>query len=194
MVPRMNTADEFFKKYRAALQLGEIDASQASPLNLAYIGDCIYDLAVREYVLTHYAGSLNELNRRKTTFVCAHAQSEIMGYFIAENILTEEELHIYKRGRNQKSETHSKNSKIQEYRRATGFEALIGYLYLNHQYERVMELEAKGIQHLVHLDETIGAIRHVREDETEVLQKAAGEVMPSDEERSSDAVLPTEEE
>ena len=60
MVPRMNTADEFFKKYRAALQLGEIDASQASPLNLAYIGDCIYDLAVREYVLTHYAGSLNE--------------------------------------------------------------------------------------------------------------------------------------
>jgi len=57
-----------------------------------------------------------------------------------------------------------------------------------------MELEAKGIQHLVHLDETIGAIRHVREDETEVLQKAAGEVMPSEEERSSDAVLPTEEE
>lgn len=160
------TANHFFETYRATLQLGEIDARQASPLNLAYIGDCIYDLAVREYVLTHYTGSLNEINRQKTTFVCAHAQSEIMGYFIAENILTDEELRIYKRGRNQKSETHSKNSKIQEYRRATGFEALIGFLYLDHQYDRVMELEARGIQHLVHLDETIGAIRHITEEET----------------------------
>ena len=64
-----------------------------------------------------------------------------MGYIIAKEILTPEEMSIYRRGRNQKSVTHSKNSSIQEYRRATGFEALIGYLYLTEQYETIWERE-----------------------------------------------------
>ncbi len=139
--------------YKEKLQLHDVDVETISPLLLAYIGDSLYDLAVREYMVVHFPGSVNAVNHRKTDFVCAHAQSEIMGYLIGQELLTEEELAVYRRGRNQKSQTHSKNSSIQEYRRATGFEALIGYLYLRGQYERMIEVEAMGIAHLQQLEE-----------------------------------------
>ena len=86
--------------------------------------------------------------------------SKIMGYLIGQGVLTDEEMSVYRRGRNQKSATHSKNSSIQEYRRATGFEALIGYLYLTEQYERMIDLEARGIAHLQELEDRYGEIRH----------------------------------
>ena len=121
---------EIFKLYKEKLNLKAVDVQTTSPLILAYIGDCLYDLAVREYVVSNFPGVVNAVNQKKTTFVCAHAQSEIMGYLIGQGVLTDEEMSVYRRGRNQKSATHSKNSSIQEYRRATGFEALIGYLYL----------------------------------------------------------------
>ncbi len=88
------------------------------------------------------------MNRLKTQLVCAHAQSEIMGWLIGEEILTEEEFGVYRRGRNQKSETHSKNSSIQEYRRATGFEAMLGYLYIKGDMNRLGELISQGIYHI----------------------------------------------
>lgn len=139
--------------YKERLKLQGADSETISPLLLAYIGDSLYDLAVREYMVMHFPGSVNAVNHRKTGFVCAHAQSEIMGYLIGQSLLTEEELSVYRRGRNQKSQTHSKNSSIQEYRRATGFEALLGYLYLSGQYERMIEVEAMGIEHLQSLME-----------------------------------------
>ena len=89
-----------------------------------------------------------------------------MGFIIAKEILTPEEMSVYRRGRNQKSVTHSKNSSIQEYRRATGFEALIGYLYLTEQYERLLEIEALGIHHLRELHDKYGKIKH--EEKTEI--------------------------
>lgn len=151
---------EIFKLYKEKLNLKAVDVQTTSPLILAYIGDCLYDLAVREYVVSNFPGVVNAVNQKKTAFVCAHAQSEIMGYLIGQGVLTDEEMSVYRRGRNQKSATHSKNSSIQEYRRATGFEALIGYLYLTEQYERMIDLEARGITHLQTLEDRYSEIRH----------------------------------
>ncbi len=158
---------EIFKLYKEKLNLKAVDVQTTSPLILAYIGDCLYDLAVREYVVSNFPGVVNAVNQKKTTFVCAHAQSEIMGYLIGQGVLTDEEMSVYRRGRNQKSATHSKNSSIQEYRRATGFEALIGYLYLTEQYERMIDLEARGITHLQALEDRYGEIRHEQAAEAE---------------------------
>lgn len=158
---------EIFKLYKENLNLKAVDVQTTSPLILAYIGDCLYDLAVREYVVSNFPGVVNAVNQKKTTFVCAHAQSEIMGYLIGQGVLTDEEMSVYRRGRNQKSATHSKNSSIQEYRRATGFEALIGYLYLTEQYERMIDLEARGITHLQALEDRYGEIRHEQAAEAE---------------------------
>lgn len=157
---------EIFKLYKEKLNLKAVDVQTTSPLILAYIGDCLYDLAVREYMVSNFPGVVNAVNQKKTTFVCAHAQSEIMGYLIGQGVLTDEEMSVYRRGRNQKSQTHSKNSSIQEYRRATGFEALIGYLYLTEQYERMIDLEARGIAHLQELGDRYGEIRHEPTTET----------------------------
>ena len=158
---------EIFKLYKEKLNLKAVDVQTTSPLILAYIGDCLYDLAVREYVVSNFPGVVNAVNQKKTTFVCAHAQSEIMGFLIGQGVLTDEEMSVYRRGRNQKSATHSKNSSIQEYRRATGFEALIGYLYLTEQYERMIDLEARGITHLQALEDRYGEIRHEQAAEAE---------------------------
>lgn len=158
---------EIFKLYKEKLNLKAVDVQTTSPLILAYIGDCLYDLAVREYVVSNFPGVVNAVNQKKTTFVCAHAQSEIMGFLIGQGVLTDEEMSVYRRGRNQKSATHSKNSSIQEYRRATGFEALIGYLYLTEQYERMIDLEARGIIHLQALEDRYGEIRHEQAAEAE---------------------------
>lgn len=158
---------EIFKLYKEKLNLKAVDVQTTSPLILAYIGDCLYDLAVREYVVSNFPGVVNAVNQKKTAFVCAHAQSEIMGYLIGQGVLTDEEMSVYRRGRNQKSATHSKNSSIQEYRRATGFEALIGYLYLTEQYERMIDLEARGITHLQTLEDRYGEIRHEQAAEAE---------------------------
>ena len=158
---------EIFKLYKEKLNLKAVDVQTTSPLILAYIGDCLYDLAVREYVVSNFPGVVNAVNQKKTTFVCAHAQSEIMGFLIGQGVLTDEEMSVYRRGRNQKSATHNKNSSIQENRRATGFEALIGYLYLTEQYERMIDLEARGITHLQALEDRYGEIRHEQAAEAE---------------------------
>ena len=94
---------EIFKRYKEKLNLKAVDVQTTSPLILAYIGDCLYDLAVREYMVSNFPGVVNAVNQKKTTFVCAHAQSEIMGYLIGQGVLTDEEMSVYRRGRNQKS-------------------------------------------------------------------------------------------
>ena len=131
---------------RLGVQAGE--AESMSPILLAYLGDAVYDLLVREYVLARYPGHVHLVNQEKTRLVCAHAQSEIMGFLMAGGVLRPGEDGIYRRARNHKTESHSKNSSAQEYHRATGFEALIGYLYLRGETERMAELVAAGIRHL----------------------------------------------
>lgn len=138
----------YLEQYENSLDLKAVDVRELSPLVLAYVGDAVYDLMVREYVLSHGSVQINKMNQRKTALVCAHAQSELMKYLENELGLSEEELSVFKRGRNTRSLTHSKNSSIGEYRRATGFEALVGHLYLRREFERLNEIVSKGVRYL----------------------------------------------
>ncbi len=112
--------------------------SQYSPLVLAYIGDAVYELYIRQMLLMKGNMPVHKLHRQATTYVKAKAQSNIVLQIMSE--LTEEEIRIYKRGRNAKSGTTPKNANIGDYRRATGFEALIGYLYLKGEVQRLTNL------------------------------------------------------
>lgn len=115
-----------------------VDIRSYSPLALAYIGDGIYDLIIRSMIVGKGNTQANQLHRQTSQLVKAHTQSEMIEVLLPE--LTEEEMAVYKRGRNAKSPTMAKNATMADYRRATGFEALLGYLYLENQMERMMEL------------------------------------------------------
>lgn len=112
------------------------EARRLNPLQLALIGDGVYEVFIRNYVLSsNTALSAHKIHKEAIKFVKAKGQSDIM--HIVENELLEEELYIYKRGRNAKSPTVPKNADVRDYRAATGFEALIGYLYLSGEKERL---------------------------------------------------------
>lgn len=126
------------------LGLKEISPAQLSPLVLAYIGDSIFDLVIKTYLLdTKGNMQVNKLNRFASNIVKAQSQSEMIG--IIEPLLSLAEEAVYKRGRNAKSYTSAKNASISDYRRATGFEALMGYLYLEGEYERMVQLIKAGL-------------------------------------------------
>jgi ribonuclease-3 family protein len=124
--------------FKAALHLPETDIKTYSPLTLAFIGDSIYDLIIRTTVVESGNAPVNKLHRRASKLVQASAQADL--YHKIKDILTEEELATFKRGRNAKSFTSAKNAGVVEYRTATGIEALFGYLYLTDQMDRLMEL------------------------------------------------------
>lgn len=100
-------------------------------LKYAYIGDAAFELFIREYLVKNKNIKINNLHKECTKIVCAHSQSIIIQALEDEGFIDEDEINIYKKGRNTKTNSKSKNSNIQEYHRATGFETLIGYLYLN---------------------------------------------------------------
>ncbi|MDP4146253.1 MAG: ribonuclease III domain-containing protein [Bacillota bacterium] len=113
-------------------------ARQLNPLVLAFVGDAIYEIFVRTYIVDKNRDmSVHKLHLEAISFVKAHEQSELMKKILDD--LSEEELSIYKRGRNSKSAA-PKNANMQEYRTATGFEALLGYLYLTEQVDRLNSL------------------------------------------------------
>lgn len=112
------------------------DPSLLSPLSLAYIGDAVYELYVRNRIISENPNMpAHKLHLRTVKYVKAEAQSRSINAIIEE--LNEEEEAIYRRGRNAKSYTSPKNADIRDYRRATGFEALMGYLYLMKNEERL---------------------------------------------------------
>lgn len=116
----------------------DMSVSQFSSLQLAYIGDAVYELYIRTMISKDKNIPVNKLHREATTYVKAKAQSDIIRKI--EPYLTEEELSVYKRGRNAKANTAAKNADIVDYRHATGFEALIGYIYLKKDFERLDEI------------------------------------------------------
>ncbi len=128
-----------------AFDLKEQDYRSYSALALAYIGDCVYDLVIRSVVVFRSNKSVNDLHKKTTRFVKAETQAIIIQALWDNEILTEEERNVYKRGRNTKSHTMAKNASIVAYRKATGFEAVIGYLYLTNQTERILELVKTGL-------------------------------------------------
>ncbi len=128
-------------------QKGIIDARTLSPLVLAYVGDGVYEMLVRLSVLSLGNAPVNHLHKKSRNLVNAKAQREL--YFRIESALTEEEAAVFRRGRNAKSHTTPKNGDLIDYRHATGLEALFGFLYLDGQQERVLELFAMGMEELL---------------------------------------------
>lgn len=116
----------------------DFDLRQISPLTLSFIGDGVYDLMVREYVISLANRPVGQLNKRKVNVVNCKFQAECAG--VLEPHLTEEETVIYKRGKNANVHTIPKNASRQDYHTATGFEALFGYLYLKKDIKRLREL------------------------------------------------------
>ena len=126
------------------LQLQKQDVNGYSPLVLAYIGDCVYELVIRTKVVNSGNMQVSKMHKQSAQLVKASAQAEMV-HGIME-LLTDTEKKVYKRGRNAKSATMAKNATMTEYRTATGFEALIGYLYLSGQRERMVELICAGLE------------------------------------------------
>lgn len=124
------------------------NAKLLNGLALAYIGDAVYELEIRRYLLERGETKPQHLHRLATRYVSARGQAKIIKYFQEENIITDEELSYFKRGRNSKINTKAKNTDIHRYLQATGFEALMGYLYLTKQKERLSELINESIQYI----------------------------------------------
>lgn len=117
-----------------------MDHKLLNGLALAYVGDAIYEVYIRDYLVESGQTRPNQLHRLATHYVSAKAQAFLINELENANLLTEEELLIYKRGRNAKSHTTAKNADVLTYRMSTGFEAVMGYLHLTKQTHRMEEL------------------------------------------------------
>ena len=124
--------------------LEDQDLRSYSPLTLAYIGDGVYELIIRTILVKKGNCPVNRLHRKASSLVKAASQSAMMEFI--EPMLTEEEHSVYRRGRNAHSPTMAKHATMADYRRATGFEALMGYLYLKEDFCRIVELVRAGIR------------------------------------------------
>jgi cysteine--tRNA ligase len=119
------------------------EAKEFSPLVLAYVGDAVYELIIRSILVSRGNRPVNKLNKDATSLVKAGAQADIIKLLKPE--LNEEEFVIFKRGRNSSPHTMAKNASMSDYKYATGFESLIGFLYLDNQFERALELVRLGL-------------------------------------------------
>ena len=131
---------------KEALQLEPIDVCSYSPLPLAYMGDAVYEVLIRTRVMNRGSMQVNKMHKKSASLVKAEAQARMIQALQEE--LTEEETAVYKRGRNAHSASSAKNASIRDYRMATGFEALVGYLYLTGQYERLLKLVHDGLERI----------------------------------------------
>ena len=122
----------------------EVDMRTYSPLTLAYIGDGIYDIIIRSIVVDRANTSANRLHKHTSSMVKAETQARMIE--LLEEHLSQEEADIYRRGRNAKSYTTAKNASVADYRKATGLEAVMGYLYLKDDIKRAIELVKLGAQ------------------------------------------------
>ncbi len=115
-----------------------------SPLSLAYIGDAVYELYVRSYIMHDVNMPVSKLHKASTKYVSAKAQAKI--FHLIKDKLTEEETEVFKRGRNAHSYTSAKNTDIIDYRISTGLEALIGYIYIKKDEKRLNEIISMCIE------------------------------------------------
>lgn len=134
-------------------RLSETDRRMLNPLKLAFLGDAVFEVYVRTYLLTHYVMTPHEMSKKAITYVKASAQA-----YVIKNLmpyLEEDEVTMVKRGRNQKSGSVPKNAALTDYRYATGFESLMGYLYLQGHFERTQWLSLRAIEIIDNGIETI---------------------------------------
>lgn len=136
--------EESLRYLKEQFALPDVDIRTYSPLVLAYIGDGIYELMVRTVLVEQGNRQANTLHKKASSYVKASAQSAMI--LAIQEELTEEEEKIYKRGRNAKTVTMAKHASMHDYRHATGFESLMGYLYLTHQMRRMIDLIKMGME------------------------------------------------
>ena len=129
---------------RQALCLKTVDGRTYSPLTLAYIGDAVYEVLIRTRVMNQGNMQVSKMHKKSAELVKAPTQAEIIKLLLDE--LSQEETVVYKRGRNARSATMPKHATMTEYRMATGFEALLGYLYLSGRSGRLLELVGNGLK------------------------------------------------
>ena len=117
-----------------------MDTNQINSLVLAYLGDSVYELLIRDYFIKQKINKVNNLQQKVVKYVSAKSQAKIINYLIDNNLITEEELDVAKRGRNAKVFSHPKNTDIVTYKWATALESLFGYLYIKEDKKRIEEL------------------------------------------------------
>lgn len=121
-------------------QLRKEDVMQLNALALAYMGDAVLEQRIREHLLVSGRVKPNTLHKEATKYVSAKAQSNVVHHMMEESYLTEEELAVFRRGRNAKSGSVPKNTDVRTYKNSSGFEAILGYLFLLEQHVRVNEI------------------------------------------------------
>jgi len=126
------------QQIKETFAIADVDIRTYSPLTLAYIGDGIFDVVIRSIVVGRGNTPVNQLHHKTSHIVKAHSQAMMAEVLLDE--MTDTEKDIYRRGRNAKSHTMAKNATVMDYRSATGFEALMGYLYLTDAMDRILEL------------------------------------------------------
>ncbi len=126
------------QQIKETFAIADVDIRTYSPLTLAYIGDGIFDVVIRSIVVGRGNTPVNQLHHKTSHIVKAHSQAMMAEVLLDE--MTDTEKDIYRRGRNAKSHTMAKNATVMDYRCATGFEALMGYLYLTDEMDRILEL------------------------------------------------------
>jgi len=142
----MEESLSLLKKLKQEFDCEEVDLRNYSPLTLAFLGDCVFDLIIRTVIVERGNRAPESLHKKKSAVVKANTQAKMAESML--DILTEEELSIYKRGRNAKSYSVAKNASVSDYRKATGFEALLGYLYLQDKVDRIIILVKNALNKL----------------------------------------------
>ena len=142
----MEESISLLNKIKKEFSCEEVDIKTYSPLTLAFIGDCIFDLMIRTVIVERGNRAPEDLHKKKSAIVKAQTQALMIEALLPD--LTDTELAFYKRGRNAKSYSAAKNASITDYRKATGYEALIGFLYLTNQEDRMMELVKTGMERM----------------------------------------------
>ncbi len=117
-----------------------MNVKEINVITLAYLGDAVYEVLIRDYLINKGIAKVEDLQKEAIKYVSAKAQAKILGYLTNNKYLSDEEVEIIKRGRNYKRDTHPKNTDIITYKMSTGFESLIGYLYLDNQNKRINEI------------------------------------------------------
>ena len=146
----MEETKELLEKIKAVFPCPEQDVRAYSPLSLAFIGDGIYELVIRTMIVTKANRANKDLHLATVQYVKAERQAKMVE--ILKPSLTQEEADVLRRGRNAKPGSVAKNASLGEYHRATGLEALFGYLYLTGQTDRMLELIKLGVEGLESLE------------------------------------------
>ena len=144
---------DLLENIRKTFDIPEIPPEQYSSLALAYLGDAVYDMVIRTLVCGMGNGKVKNFHKMTSGIVKAESQAKLVKEILPE--LSEEETAVYRRGRNAKSATSAKNASIVDYRVATGFEALLGYLYLKQDMDRTLELVKSGLEKTGQMPEQI---------------------------------------